>query len=102
GYLAYLVALEGTLGEGIKSITTPGGQTFHGFFLSVHPDRTDTMTDANGAIIAHIPLPREYNLYDFISICNHALACVLGLAGAIVAQMLDATRRDDASNPRSI
>jgi hypothetical protein len=34
---------------------------------------------------------------NFIAICNHALACILGIAGAITAQMLYATRRDERS-----
>jgi hypothetical protein len=99
GYLAYLGLLDGTLSAGLSSTTTPTGTAFMRLFEIVHPDIIEERTDENGNVIATFMRQRTYNLNDFISICNHALACLLGLAGAIAAQVLYATRRDESPNP---
>src|SRR5262245_20218341 len=95
GYLAYLGLLDGTLSAGLTSNSTPIGAAFTRLYLIVHPDITEERTDENGNVIATFTRQRTYDLNDFIAICNHALACLLGLAGAIAAQILYATRRDD-------
>jgi len=99
GYIAYLTMLEGSLGGGLKSYSTPSGASFHALFLAIHPDREATITDEFGTP-KRVPLPRDYDLYVFISICNQALASLFGITGAVIAQILYATRRDEPSPSR--
>jgi hypothetical protein len=78
GYFAYVAFLSGTLSSGLSShVSTPVGRASFQFFFVIHPDTSG--------------VPRRYNVQDFISICNHAAACLLGIAGAIAAQLLQAT-----------
>jgi hypothetical protein len=78
GYLAYVAFLSGTLGSGLSShASMPVGRASLQFFFVIHPDTSG--------------IPRRYDVEDFIAICNHAVACLLGIAGAITAQLLHAT-----------
>ena len=78
GYLAYLVVLDGTLSSGLSShLSTPVGRVSLDLFHFVHPDT--------------LGIPRRYDLDDFVTICNHSIACLLGIVGSIVAQILHAT-----------
>jgi hypothetical protein len=95
GYLAYLGLLDGTLSAGLTSSSTPVGAAFLRLNEIVHPDVTEERTDENGNVIATFVRASIYMQNDFIAICNHALACLLGLAGAIAAQILYATRKDE-------
>jgi len=85
GYLAYLMVLSGTLTNGLESEWTPSGGAFGVIFEHLH------LGDAS--IVLAISPPYYLNRNEFIVIANHAFACVLGLAGAIIAQILYATQR---------
>jgi hypothetical protein len=100
GYLAYLAILAGTLSAGLRDLDTPVGEAFHLLFRGVHPEKeiiaTPTVAlDADPSLLprtVRIPQPPPYDPRNFLAICNHALACLLGIAGAIFAQVLYATR----------
>jgi hypothetical protein len=95
GYLTYLAVLAGTLSSGLTDTDTPVGGGFGLLFEIIHPDRIVTETDSTG--FARQQRIRQYMNRDFVAICNHALACLLGIAGAIAAQMLYATQRREAA-----
>jgi hypothetical protein len=40
----------------------------------------------------------SYDPRDFIAICNHSLATLLGILGAVAAQVLYATRKESAND----
>jgi hypothetical protein len=84
GYLSYVAflgrALMSPLGD--EEFLTP-------LFHFIHLDSRVPLL-VGGEMI----LPPVYNASDFISICHHAIAGLLGVVGAIVAQVLYATRKD--------
>jgi hypothetical protein len=106
-YLAYLAVLAGTLTSGLSSNDTPVGAAFGVFFDAAHPPTQVKMPPAadpfgaprdpfaTGASV--ITFPSVYPPRHFLTICNNALACLLGVAGAIAAQVLYATRPKDNS-----
>jgi hypothetical protein len=120
GYLAYLAILAGTLSAGLSDPTTPVGAAFDFFYNAVHPLQNvhapmggmagmpGWFVDASGVgglngyggtgdvLTSRAP---AFDRRDFIAICNHALACLLGVAGAIAAQVLYATRRNEPQEP---
>lgn len=114
GYLAYLAILAGTLSSGLSDPTTPVGGAFDLFFDGIHPEQAGRLRgggmggeggggfgSGEGGFAAPNSILRSpaFERRDFIAICNHALACLLGLAGAIAAQILNATqRREPATN----
>jgi hypothetical protein len=117
GYLAYLAILAGTLSSGLSDPTTPVGAAFNFFYDGIHsePDvRRSGMGGMTGGGFGEASGVGGLNGYggagyfvptraptfdrrDFIAICNHALACLLGVAGAVAAQILYATRDEDRS-----
>lgn len=120
GYLAYLGILAGTLSSGLSDPTTPVGAAFNYFYDGVHPSQEVSGTIGGmgemrgmpggigegsgvgglngyggGGSIINVSRVPAFDRRDFIAICNHALACLLGVAGAIAAQMLYATRKNE-------
>jgi hypothetical protein len=121
GYLVYIAILAGTLSSGLTDPTTPVGGAFNLLYDVIHPEQpsrirgsgmggmagmgsgmggyitSDPFADPFAA--APTPPPPQAPIYDrrdFIAICNQALACLLGIAGAIAAQMLFASRKEDS------
>jgi hypothetical protein len=83
GYLLYLMALSGTLTQGLESDWTPSGGAFGALFENIH--RNDENARDQSMLNPDYPY---YFRSEFVAVCNHAVACVLGLFGAIVAQIL--------------
>jgi hypothetical protein len=111
GYLAYLAILAGTLREGLSDVSTPIGSAFNSLFDTVHAEQDQGLYDPGGIggmagpvapdpFAAPDPIQpigvraRSFDRRDFITICNHAVACLLGVAGAVAAQFLFATRKE--------
>lgn len=88
GYLLYLMALSGTLSQGLESDWTPSGGAFGTLFERIHRDdenaRGQSMLNSDAAY---------YFRSEFITVCNHAIACLLGLIGMVVARILHATQQ---------
>jgi hypothetical protein len=98
GYLAYLAVLAGTLSSGLFADSTPIGGAFELLFQAIHPGTNLALfADVNNLGRSGPIVLNSYQEGDFIAICNHALACLLGVAGAIAAQVLHATRKDAAA-----
>jgi hypothetical protein len=92
GYLAYLAILAGTLNSGLRDDSTPIGEAFQLFYEAIHEDRIITETDPTGFMARRVN--SSYRRPDFLAISNNALACLLGVAGAVAAQMLYATQKE--------
>jgi hypothetical protein len=107
GYLAYLAVLAGTLSGGLRSDDTPVGAAFSVFFRAAHPPQqvyqpaSDPFSgpsapgDPFGTGATVTLFQSRFHSSHFLTICNNALACLLGVAGAIAAQVLYATRPAD-------
>jgi hypothetical protein len=113
GYLTYLAILTGTLRQGLTEDWTPAGAAFEKLFTLVHGQQQtlpaafggmgggymsgegsmDSGMGGMGGGMGGMPIGPRYDEASFISIANHALACVLGIVGAMAAQTLHATRR---------
>lgn len=108
GFLIDLAILAGTLSSGLSSDTTPTGRVFEVLFTSIHPAQKIFTGGFGGGEGGMAGMPggfgggttTMYNPFDrddFISICNQSFACLLGILGAVVAQVLYATRPREAS-----
>jgi hypothetical protein len=108
GFLIHLAILAGTLSSGLSSDTTPTGHVFAALFAYIHPARQVSIggfsgmagiPGGSGGVATAMVLPFDKD--DFVSICNHGFACLLGIAGAVVAQVLFATHRpNETANDR--
>jgi hypothetical protein len=92
GYLAYLTTSSGNLGNGLSDTSTALGATFATVFEKIHPARNVNIPFGTGRIT--VP---PFHPGHFLTICNQAFASILGVIGAVVAQVLYATQRHTAS-----
>ena len=117
GYLTYLAVLAGTLSAGLSSDSTPVGGAFGWMFRGIHPPvavQTGFGTGeggmggfgeggfgggygGGGMGGTATTMVQRYKSDDFVAICNHALACLLGVVGSVAAQVLFASQKDDRS-----
>jgi hypothetical protein len=99
GYLAYLTVLTGTLNSGLAFSSTSVGAAWAVFFDRVHsPHEIGRSIGTDQAVlVSH----SGHHSSHFITICNNALACLLGVVGAIAAQVLHATRPNDVGRDRT-
>jgi hypothetical protein len=88
GYLIYSHNYFGLTAFGIG---TPFLELLDALATAIHGDGRLTNEPFNlpRSVIAIDP---PYQRADFIAICNHAIACLLGIAGAVASQMLNATQ----------
>jgi hypothetical protein len=84
GYLLFLLLFKGTLGTGLSDGSTPFGELFDAACHTIHAER-----DPKSPVFGRVTV---YVLRPFISICNYALATLLGLLGSLLAQYLYATQ----------
>jgi len=95
GYLAYLAVLAGTLSNGLSSDATPVGGAFGLIFEIIHPPQ-DASGGFGGGLGGVRTWVQRFNEGDFVAICNNALACLLGVAGSIAAQIMYSTQRSES------
>src|SRR5262245_54926359 len=113
GYLIYLAVLAGTLSAGLSSNSTPVGGAFQNVFQSIHPPITVQVGGFGGAMggfggepayvvtmVKSVAIVQRYDSHDFVAICNHALACMLGVVGSVAAQVLFASQTSDRSGDK--
>jgi hypothetical protein len=84
GYLFYLSMVFGRFDAMLLSAPKGLLGLFEWLFHAIHPGAGQTMAGNWGSDHAH-----------FVSICHHTLATLLGVIGAIAAQLLYATRKDE-------
>lgn len=98
GFLAYLAILTGNLNSGVHDADTPTGDAFGGLFGVVHPPTFNPMTPGGVSFPGGIQLRRNHlSQGDFIAICNNSLAFLLGIAGAVLAQIIQTMHRHERS-----
>jgi len=105
GYLMYLALSSGSLGDGLRSHRTPCGAAFSALFSKIHPPQEVTVRGGFGSFGeggfgagggglgsgTTTAMISTYELGNFVAISNHALACLLGVIGSVIAQFLYAT-----------
>lgn len=121
GYLTYLAVLAGTLTTGLSSNSTPVGGAFAKMFQSIHPPVTVQVSFGGesgyggamggfggegsafgGGMGSSVSMVQPYNSDEFVAICNHALACLLGIVGSVAAQLLFASQKSDRSGDKLV
>jgi hypothetical protein len=94
GYLTYLTTMAGNLGNGLGDESTPIGGIFSLAFQRVHPAHEVELSFGTATVTT---MDAAFEPRHFLAICNQAIASGLGVVGAIVAQILYATQRHEAT-----
>lgn len=90
GYLIYVTFLAHWLSYPASPIVSLWS-LFHQLFEIIHPSRTSSVPAA----------ARTFSQSHFTAICHNSFACLLGVAGAMVAQMLYSQQPNEGSSARS-
>ena len=96
GYLAYLAVLAGTLSDGLSSDATPVGGAFGLIFEIIHPPQDASAGFSGSSGVGGGTWVQRFNEGEFVAICNNALACLLGVAGSVAAQIMYSTQRKES------